>query len=238
MTDLNFEQIWRARYDQWALKYDADHLISGWSAQGLARRFQLLLQLLERINLKPGSRILDLGAGPGMYTREITARRFQCIGIDYSHNVLLAARRKGKREPYIQADAYQLPFRDRSFDAVVCIGVLQSLDRTGAALDEIARVLASGGWIFLDGLNRFFWLSCLRRARSLGHAAEKRLNEYNPYRVREMCECLGFVRPEIHWLAVPRQVQTVTTAARDHERAVLGTLLGHSFLLIAAKSGS
>ena len=238
MADLDFEQVWRARYDQWALKYDADHLISGWSAQGLTRRFQLLVAMLERINLKPGSRILDLGAGPGIYTREITARRFQCIGVDYSHNVLLAARRKGKDEPYVQADAYQLPFRNRSFDAVVCIGVLQSLDRTAAALGEIGRVLAPGGWIFLDGLNRFFWLSCLRRARSLGQPAEKRLNEYSPYMLREMCEGLGFVRPEIHWLAVPRQAQTFTTAVRDHALSVLGTLLGHSFLLMAAKNGS
>ena len=237
MADLDFEEAWRARYDQWAIKYDADHLISGWSAHGLARRFELFLKLLKRTDLKPGGRILDLGSGPGTYTREITSRKFQCIGADYSHGVLLAAQRKGKKEPYVQADAYRLPFQSRSFDGVVCIGVLQSLERPAEALAEVARVLAPGGWIFLDGLNRFFWLRWLRRIRSLGQSAQKRLNEYSPYQIRRMCEGLGFRRAEIYWLAVPQQAQVFARCVRGRELAWASTLLGHSFLLLAAKRG-
>ncbi len=233
----DFERTWRARYEQWALKYDADHQISGWSAEGLARRFELLLELLERADLKPGSQVLDLGSGAGTYTREIAARKLRCIGVDYSYNVLLAARRKGKDEPYVQADAYQLPFRSRSFDAVICIGVLQSLDRVAAALGEVARVLAPGGWIFLDGLNRFFWLSWIRRIRSFAHAAQKRVNEYSPYHVRDMCEAIGFARPEIHWLAVPQPAQAFARVARGHEWPLASTVLGHSFLLAAKTKG-
>ena len=235
MQEVDFERTWRARYEQWALKYDADHLISGWSAQGLARRFQLFCALLERLPLQPGGQVLDLGAGPGTYTREITARGLHCIGADYSHNALVAARRKGRKEPYIQADAYRLPFRSRTFDAVVCIGVLQSLDSPAVALREISRVLVPGGWLFLDGLNRYFWLCWLRRLRSLGQVTAKRLNEYSPYRIRSLCEDLGFARPEIHWLVVPRQAQAVAGPARGHHLAPVGTLLGHSFLLLASK---
>src|SRR6185503_20543021 len=108
MTELDFERTWQARYEQWAIEYDADHLISGWSADGLARRFKLIFTLLWRADLKPGSRVLDLGAGPGTYTRAISAKGLRCIGVDYSHNVLTAAKRKGNSEPYIQAEAYNL----------------------------------------------------------------------------------------------------------------------------------
>jgi ubiquinone/menaquinone biosynthesis C-methylase UbiE len=236
MAEVDFEGSWRARYEQWAVKYDADHLISGWSAKGLARRFELLFKLFGSADLKPGSRVLDLGAGPGTYTRAIAGKGLQCIGVDYSHNVLAVARRKGNREPYIQAEAYNLPFRNGAFDAVVCIGVLQSLDRTPEALSEIARVLAPGGWMFLDGLNRFFWLRLFRRLRFFSRADQKRLNDYNPYEIRLISERLGFRRPEIHWLAVPRHAQPIAGAASGHKVSITGALLGHSFLLQATKA--
>jgi ubiquinone/menaquinone biosynthesis C-methylase UbiE len=235
MAEVDFERNWQARYEQWAIKYDADHLISGWSAEGLARRFELFFRLLGRADLKPGSRVLDLGAGPGTYTRAISGTGFRCIGVDYSRNVLAAAKRKGNDEPYIQAEAYHLPFRNGSFDAVVCIGVLQSLGRTAEALSEIARVLTPGGWMFLDGLNRFFWLRLIRRARLFSRENEKRLNDYNPYEIRLVSEQLGFCRPEIHWLAVPRYGQSIAGPARGHKVSITGSVLGHSFLLHATK---
>lgn len=234
MTQPDFEQSWRARYDQWALKYDADHLISGWSAEGLQRRFRLFCRLMERVPLRPGGRVLDLGAGPGAYTREISSRGLRCVGADYSHNVLLAARRRGG-QPYVQADAYHLPFRNGTFDAVVCIGVLQSLEKAADALGEMARVLSPGGWLFLDGLNRFFWLFWLRRARSLGQSTAKRLNDYSPYRIREICKEVGLSRSEIHWLTVPRRAQGIAAPAREHEIKRVGAVVGHSFLLLATK---
>jgi ubiquinone/menaquinone biosynthesis C-methylase UbiE len=236
-ANSDFERTWHARYEQWALKYDADHLISGWSAEGLARRFELLLALLGRADLRPGGRVLDLGSGPGTYTREIAARKFRCVGLDYSHNVLLAARQKSKEEPYVQGNAYHLPFRSQSFDAVICIGVLQSLDRAAAALGEIGRVLAPGGWIFLDGLNRFFWLCWARRIRSLAFAAQKPANEYNPYQVRRLCEAIGFAQSEIHWLTVPQRAQMLARVARGKEWPLASTVFGHSFLLAAKTKG-
>ena len=235
MAEFDFERNWQARYEQWAIKYDADHLISGWSAEGLARRFELVFALLEQADLKPGSRVLDLGAGPGTYTRAISGKGLRCIGLDYSRNVLAAAKRKGNGESYIQAEAYNLPFCKGSFDAVVCIGVLQSLDRTAEALAEIARVLTPGGWMFLDGLNRFFWLRLLRRAGLASRENEKRLNDYSPYEIRLVSEQLGFRRPEIHWLAVPRHAQSLAGPARGHQVSIMGSVLGHSFLLKATK---
>jgi ubiquinone/menaquinone biosynthesis C-methylase UbiE len=235
MTELDFERSWRARYEQWAVKYDADHMISGWSAEGLARRLELLFKVFDKADLKSGSRVLDLGAGPGTYTRAISGKGHHCIGVDYSHNVLAVARRKGSHEPYVQADAYHLPFHNEAFDAVVCIGVLQSLDGTSEALSEISRVLARGGWLFLDGLNRFFWVRWLRRLRLFPPADQKRLNDYNPYNIRLMSEQFGFRQPEIHWLAVPRHAQRITRPASGHRLSFTGTVLGHSFLLLATK---
>ena len=56
---------------------------------------------------------------------------------------------------YLRGDAADLPFRDRTFDAVCCFATLYLVAEPMRALDEIARVLAPGGKVaVLSSCNR------------------------------------------------------------------------------------
>ena len=105
-------------------------------------------------HLKPGMRVLDLGCGPGSIT--IGLARYvapaEVIGIDLVDEALAAARRLAGDESvgnvrFEQADLYELPYDDGSFDVVYGHQVLQHLTDPSAALMEAKRVLGPGGYI-------------------------------------------------------------------------------------------
>lgn len=105
---------------------------------------------IERLRLVPGQRVLDLGCGPGDGTVIITAAGATGIGLDYSQGMLGAAR----SEPTLagrlcRGDAGLLPFRDASFDKVVCTNSFHHYPDHRAALKEIARILKPGGLLVL-----------------------------------------------------------------------------------------
>ena len=66
------------------------------------------------------------------------------VGLDVSMSELDRARARG-RGPLVVGDAAVLPFRDGSFDAVVCSMALMLVQPLDAALAEVARVLRPGG---------------------------------------------------------------------------------------------
>ncbi|NNL97779.1 MAG: methyltransferase domain-containing protein [Acidimicrobiia bacterium] len=105
-------------------------------------------------HLTPGMRVLDIGCGPGSIT--IGLARYvspgDTIGIDQSEEALAAARRladEGRVTSvrFEQADVYELPFEDDSFDVVYGHQILQHLADPVAALVEAKRVLRTGGYV-------------------------------------------------------------------------------------------
>jgi SAM-dependent methyltransferase len=90
-------------------------------------------------------RLLDIGAGDrwigGALSPEV-----QYVALDYpsTGRDLYGAR------PDTFADAHALPFADASFDAVVCLEVLEHVRDPGQVLGEIARVLKPGGKAWLS----------------------------------------------------------------------------------------
>jgi len=98
----------------------------------------------------PGGAVLDLGCGTGAFTRDLAAAVGPdglVVGLDASPTML--ARAAAETSPgnvaYMRADAGRLPFRPAAFDAVCCFAALHPFPDPSAALDEMARVLTSGG---------------------------------------------------------------------------------------------
>jgi len=228
------EKEWHARYERWAKAYSAEHLVAGWSEDGLARRLALVLRLASA-RLKPGSDILDLGAGPGTYTRSLKSLGHRCLGLDYSRNTIGVAKARDPQGFYVQGEAYHLPFAGGAFDAIVCVGVLQSLQAVDQALCEIYRVLRPGGFLFLDGLNGLFWLHVFRTWRERLDGAEKRMIYYKPGCLASQIEQKGFASVGVHWLAKPEQLQKRLSEQRPSRFALLPMLFGYSFLIVARK---
>lgn len=105
-------------------------------------------------------RTLELGCGTGRLLIPLARRTPRLTGLDYSPGMLAHARRRirrlprGERPAVVLGDMRALPFRPRTFGAIVAgYGVLQSLLRDediDATLGEAARVLAPGGRFGID----------------------------------------------------------------------------------------
>jgi SAM-dependent methyltransferase len=109
------------------------------------------------VGLSPGDGVLDVACGVGNFTRDF-ARSVGTdglvVGIDVSETMLTRAvadtRRAGlDRVAYVRGDAAELPFRDRSFDAVCCFAAFHLFADPMRALDRMTAVLAPGGRIAL-----------------------------------------------------------------------------------------
>jgi ubiquinone/menaquinone biosynthesis C-methylase UbiE len=103
--------------------------------------------------LAPGANVLDVGCGSGRYLVPLVRNGFRAVGADISWNALASLDPQCAR---VVADVRQLPFSDRSFDAVTCYGVLQHLTRGGRAraVAELFRVLRHHGLAFIEVAGR------------------------------------------------------------------------------------
>ncbi len=108
----------------------------------------------EQFDLRGCKRILDAGCGNGRYLRFMLRRADEdamLVGCDLSEGMLRRARTRLKSDrPFLlSADITRLPYRDASFDAVVCGWVLEHLPDPVPGLRELARVLAPGGKLLI-----------------------------------------------------------------------------------------
>ncbi|MDP9223354.1 MAG: class I SAM-dependent methyltransferase [Actinomycetota bacterium] len=96
-----------------------------------------------------GGRVLDLGCGDGSISRPLLAAGNEVTLVDLSPSMLRRAREleppaaAGKVQ-YVQADLLEWA-PDRSYNAVLCIGVLAHVSSPGLALERVAEALRAGG---------------------------------------------------------------------------------------------
>jgi len=117
------------------------------------RRFRYELQdyMHEafRFNDFCGKKVLDVGAGAGIDSAEFIRNGAETVSIDFSplatRNTKLLLREAGLDGQVLLADSRFLPFRDSQFDLVYSFGVIHHIPDVSAALEEISRVLRSGG---------------------------------------------------------------------------------------------
>ncbi|MBI2146845.1 class I SAM-dependent methyltransferase [Candidatus Woesearchaeota archaeon] len=97
----------------------------------------------------PSTTLLDAGCGGGLYSLEFARRGFQVTGVDIDEenikNAAALAEKMALPATFVKASLYALPFKDGTFDQVLCTEVLEHLTEDKKALSEIARVLKPGG---------------------------------------------------------------------------------------------
>jgi ubiquinone/menaquinone biosynthesis C-methylase UbiE len=110
--------------------------------------------ILKRMTARPIQNLLDAGTGTGRMLELLAPHARRAVGVDVSPEMLAIARDRLLRGnlPNAQvrlADIYRLPFTTDRFDAVLFHQVLHYLDDPGAAVAEVARVMAPGARLLI-----------------------------------------------------------------------------------------
>ena len=106
--------------------------------------------LANRLASRSVTCVLEIAAGTGIATRSLAAVLPESVSIvatDLNQSMLDHAAAIGTKRPveWRQADAMQLPFRDRMFDAIVCQFGVMFFPEKSEAFSEARRVLRPGG---------------------------------------------------------------------------------------------
>jgi SAM-dependent methyltransferase len=125
-----------------------------WAEPDVRRRWEQLVKLLAPL---PGDSILDVGHGPGLsarYLASIVTPTGRVTALDPSprstKQLRVQVEEQGLRNlVVVRAQAESIPFGDASFDAVMCVNVLEAVPNKARALSEMHRVLKPGGRILL-----------------------------------------------------------------------------------------
>lgn len=117
--------------------------------------------LIERMNLQPDTRILDIGCGPGRHSLELARRGIQTVGVDISsefiHYANGAALSEGLNAEFLAADARELAFI-QDFDGAICLcegafGLAGSEENHRKVLRGVHQALRSGSLFILTVIN-------------------------------------------------------------------------------------
>ncbi len=103
------------------------------------RFFRSLLPEVKKLHPKT---ILDVGCGEGFVLNSLRKHDIgkDLIGIDYSKTAISIGKKLHPSLDLREGTIYKLPFKDNSFDLVLCLEVLEHLDDPKAALKELTRV--------------------------------------------------------------------------------------------------
>ncbi len=114
------------------------------------RRWRRLL--LSRLDLPPGSLVLDVATGTGAVALDLLERPgVRVVGADITRRMLLAAQRRADELrldlPLIECTAQAPPLADESFDAITSGYLLRYVSDVPATLCRLARLLKPGGML-------------------------------------------------------------------------------------------
>ena len=103
--------------------------------------------------------VLDVGCGAGLLSEALAQAGAKVTAIDLAPNLLKVARLHGLesgikvdyRESSVEALANEMP---ATFDAITCMEMLEHVPEPASVIEACAKLLKSGGRLFLSTLNR------------------------------------------------------------------------------------
>ncbi|MCL9685500.1 malonyl-ACP O-methyltransferase BioC [Legionella maioricensis] len=115
-----------------------------------------LFERLQYLKISP-KRILDLGCGPGTFSRELTAMypKAQVFGLDFAHGMLLEAKKKQswrRKWSLVTADMKNMPFATGMFDLVFANQVIHWGSPLARVFRELNRVMNVNGCLMFTTL--------------------------------------------------------------------------------------
>jgi SAM-dependent methyltransferase len=216
----------------------------------------------DRLDLRPGMTVLDLGCGEGRHAFEAYRRGASVVALDWGVpevettkrwlGAIAEAGEAGRagdgvaaRYEVVRGDLLALPFPDASVDRVMASEVLEHIPDDVTAMAEIFRVLKPGGRVAVTvpryGPERICWaLSDEYHANEGGH-----IRIYKASVVRTRLASVGLVPGESHhahalhapfwWLKCAVGVQRDSAAVRAYHRLLVWDLTKRPWLTRTAE---
>lgn len=135
MTDTVQPTLWSGRARDWA------DVMEGWNGWGVP----VYRHVLERLEVRTGTAVLDVGCGAGRFLRMAADRGASCAGLDATDEFVAIARERVAGADLRVGDMQALPWPDETFDVVTGFNSFFIAHDMGAALGEARRVLRPGG---------------------------------------------------------------------------------------------
>ena len=132
-------------------------------------------EIFRRVTPSIDDIVLDDGCGTGLLLERLESH---AAGVDLSHGLLSTAYSRLKnrgRTHLIQADADQLPFRDRIFDKVFAVTLIQNAPDPEHALMELRRVARAGSEVIVTALKKSFTLEGFKQLLDVSGLAIRHL---------------------------------------------------------------
>jgi demethylmenaquinone methyltransferase / 2-methoxy-6-polyprenyl-1,4-benzoquinol methylase len=126
-----------AMFDRIAPRYDRMNRVISLGQDVRWRR-----QAVATLALRSGARVLDVACGTGDFCRELVSAGYRPVGVDLSQGMLEEA---STDAPLVRADAERLPFRDATFDGVICGFALRNFVDLDTVFRACAHALRPGG---------------------------------------------------------------------------------------------
>jgi ubiquinone/menaquinone biosynthesis C-methylase UbiE len=113
-----------------------------------------LRQMAARLDIRPGSVVLDVGTGTGVFLPFLMHRingEGKILALDIAEEMLRRARAKSFNGAvaYLNADVASIPLPEASVDSVVCYSSFPHFQDKPKALMEIRRVVKDGGHLYI-----------------------------------------------------------------------------------------
>lgn len=99
-----------------------------------------------------GDVVLEAGSGSGRFTEVLASTQAEIYSFDYSRAVDANHENNGKFKNvrFFQGDIFRIPFKEKSFDKVFCLGVIQHTPNPKQAFLSLAKYVKPGGTIVID----------------------------------------------------------------------------------------
>ncbi|OGH42339.1 MAG: hypothetical protein A3H79_01135 [Candidatus Levybacteria bacterium RIFCSPLOWO2_02_FULL_36_8b] len=142
--------------------------------------YSSLISLIKPLGIES---ILDAGCGEGFTIDKLKENGIgkKIEGVEYSKDAILLGKKLFPNLIIKQGSTYELPYKDNSFNLVICTEVLEHLEKPSEALKEILRV--SGKYLIISVPNEpLFMLSNLLRGKNLSRFGNDvgHINHWSP----------------------------------------------------------